>query len=419
MAGLAGAAARPGAAADAIDGVIPHLVVEPESAAEVAAVLGEAARDHLITVLRGNGTKLAWGRPPAHIDLVVGLRRLNRLLAHAHSDLTATVEAGATVEELNDALARHQQWLPLDGVADGTIGGAIATNDSGPLRHRFGTPRDLLIGIQLATTDGRLIKAGGNVVKNVAGYDLGKLVSGSFGAFAAIVSATFKLLPMPAASKTLSVRFADHKALGDAVTAINTSQLEPIALDVVGRPFAGRQPGREGQANEYQLLVRFATSPFATQAQIDAVRALIPDSIQDVVSGDREMVLWRNHTDRVWKSRGSIVKTSWLPSALTEVLAFIEEVATESGATVELLARAGVGSGTVRIDADAASQVSAIERLRAVPELLRHVTVLRADPVIKVKVDVWGPLGGSGVLAGAIKRALDPAGILNAGRGPI
>jgi glycolate dehydrogenase FAD-binding subunit len=403
-----GAAARPGHAADAIDGVIPRLVVEPESAAEVAAVLGQAAKDGLVTVLRGNGTKLACGRPAAHIDLVVCLRRLNRVLAHAHSDLTATVEAGATVEELNDALAQYGQWLPLDSVQEGTIGGAIATNDSGPLRHRFGTPRDLLIGVHLATTDGRLIKAGGNVVKNVAGYDLGKLVSGSFGAFAAIVSATFKLLPRPAASKTLSVRFAERKALADAVTAIVASQLEPIALDVAAR-----------KGPSYQLLVRFATSPAATQAQIDAARALFPDSVHDVVSGDREMVLWRNHTDRLREAQGSIVKTTWLPSALIDVLAFIEEVETESGAAVELIARAGVGSGILRIDADASSQVSAIEQLRSRPELLRHVTVLRAEPAVKLKVDVWGSLGGAGVLAGAIKRALDPAGILNAGRGPI
>ena len=114
----------------------------------------------------------------------------------------------------------------------------LATNDSGPLRHRYGTPRDLVIGVQLATTDGRLVKAGGNVVKNVAGYDLGKLVSGSFGSLAAIVSATFKLAPLPAASKTLVAAFGDRRRLAQAAQAIGASQLEPSAFDV-HRPSAG------------------------------------------------------------------------------------------------------------------------------------------------------------------------------------
>src|SRR5439155_18468729 len=130
--------------------------------------------------LRGSGTKLAWGRRPAAIDVLLGTRRISRVLAHQYGDLTATVEAGITIAELNRELGRHSQWLPLDVSFDeATIGGSIAANDSGPLRHRHGTPRDLLIGVHLAMTDGRIVKAGGNVVKNVAGYDLGKLMSGS------------------------------------------------------------------------------------------------------------------------------------------------------------------------------------------------------------------------------------------------
>src|SRR5215471_17256848 len=153
------AVARAPVAADAIDGVEPRVVVEPASADALAAILAWASRTRLSVVLSGGGTKLGWGRKPAAVDLLVGTRRLNRVLAHQHGDLTASVEGGATIVELNRELSRHGQWLPIDVPFDGaTIGGTLATADSGPLRHRHGTPRDLLIGVHLATTDGRIVK---------------------------------------------------------------------------------------------------------------------------------------------------------------------------------------------------------------------------------------------------------------------
>ncbi|MBI4886093.1 MAG: FAD-binding oxidoreductase, partial [Acidobacteria bacterium] len=306
--------------------------------------------------------------------------------------------------------AGHRQWLPLDAPEGATIGGVIATNDSGPLRHRYGTPRDLLIGVQLATTDGRLIKAGGNVVKNVAGYDLGKLVSGSFGSLAAIVSATFKLLPAPAASRTLVAGFRDPQAAAGAAAAIGNSQLEPMALEVhasAGPPCA------------CQLLVRFATSPAATLAQIAAAREMVASNDIAVAAGPDETTLWRDHAARVWAAPGAVVKLTWLPAALAQVLTAIADLPSAAGVGVQLAGRAGVGSGLLRIEGDPAAQAAAVGRLRARPDLVRHVTVLRASPALKQNVDVWGPSGVAGALAGSIKRALDPAGILNAGRGPV
>ncbi|HXI29683.1 MAG TPA: FAD-binding oxidoreductase, partial [Vicinamibacterales bacterium] len=198
----------------------------------MAAALRRASDARQSILIRGAGTKSHWGRTPDRVDLVLDMRGLNRILAHEHGDMTATVEAGATLRDVNRTLAEHGQWLPLDPpFADlATIGGVLATNDSGPVRHRYGTPRDLIIGIRLATTDGVLSKAGGQVVKNVAGYDLGKLLTGSFGGLAAIVSATFKLAPLPSASKTLVLHVADAKDAARVVTTMMTSQLEPIAF---------------------------------------------------------------------------------------------------------------------------------------------------------------------------------------------
>ena len=197
------------------------------------------ARTAVARAARGSGTKLAWGRVACRRSIWSSApRRLDRVLAHAHGDLTATVQAGATVAGTNRQLARHGQWLPLHtSFEEATVGGTVATNESGPLRQRYGTPRDLLIGVRLATTDGRLVKAGGNVVKNVAGYDLGKLMSGSFGSLAAIVSATFKLAPVPAASATLVARVsATLAAMARAVCGRSaSSQLEPAAFDCTRR----------------------------------------------------------------------------------------------------------------------------------------------------------------------------------------
>ena len=401
-----GTTAREGKDADRIDGVRPRQVVEPRTPEEVAAILAAASREGLTVVFRGGGTKRGWGRVPAAVDLLISMRGLARVIAHDPADLTTTVEAGATLEEVRAALGGHRQWLPLDASGDGsTIGGAIATNDSGPLRHRFGTPRDLLIGIRLATTDGRLVKAGGNVVKNVAGYDLGKMMTGSFGTLAAIVSATFKLLPMPAASHTVSAALPDKESVARALVALNDSQIEPLAVELQAQ--AGRTP--------YRLLARFATSPSAAAAQAAQAQALI--GAGDIITGDQEAAIWRRYQGRAAASAGTVVRMNWLPAALSGVLALCETLASANG-SVELVARAALGAGLVRIDGSIDWQAAVIERLRAT-DVVRHVTIVDAPPAVKQQVDVWGTLGAGGVISSAIKRALDPAGILNAGRGPV
>jgi FAD/FMN-containing dehydrogenase len=473
------ASIRPADAADAIDGVMPRFVVEPASAEALAAILAWASREGASVVLRGRGTRLGWGRPPRDIDVVLSLGRLNRVLAHAHGDLTATIEAGATIRDVNRELLRHRQWLPIDAADDdSTIGGAIATNDSGPLRHRHGTPRDLLIGVHLAMTDGRIVKAGGNVVKNVAGYDLGKLLSGSFGSLAAIVSATFKLAPLPVASATAVAMFRSSDATARAAASVSASQLEPAAFEVhvrAGRAaFAPlpREPGRDeaeagtyvasgvppslgfgearrppsfaetsgelrrdlagalaeagsaergggSRSSPYVLLVQFASTQAAIDSQVDQLRALVAADSFDLVTGDAERDVWQRHMRAVWAAPGVIVRASWLPANLAAVLTLVNEMAGQGADAIEIAGRAGVGAGMIRIDGSPSSSLAAIERLRSSPDALGHVVLLRAAPAVKHQVDVWGAAGNHAALLRAVKRAFDPAGILNAGRGPI
>ena len=387
--------------------MVPRQVIEPASAEDLAAALASAAQQRASVVIRGGGTKIEWGRPPAPIDILLSTKRLDKLVAHEHADLTATMQAGARIADVNGELARHGQCLPIESPFEGaTIGGAIATNDSGPLRHRYGTPRDLVIGVRLALTDGRIIKAGGNVVKNVAGYDLGKLVSGSFGSLAAIVSATFKLSPLPAASNTLVARFESSDALVVALDAIRDSQLEAATCEVHTSPS--------------RLLLKFESTPGALNAHVQQARALVGGATCQVVAGTTEVELWREYSSAPWTSPGMIVKASWLPASLRDVLAFVQEMS--ASAPVELSGRAAIGSGLVRVEGDLSAQRRVVEQMRArggSAPLFRHVVVLRASTELKQQVDVWGSLGDAAALGAAVKDALDPHGILNARRGPV
>src|SRR5215467_1600973 len=199
-------------------------VIEPIDAAGVAAALSQASASGRSVVVRGAGTKLA-SRPS---DVILSTARMTQGVDHVAGDLVATLPAGISLEAANEILRREGQWLPLDPPRSerATIGGIVATNDSGPRRHRFGAPRDLIIGIEIALVDGRVAKAGGRVVKNVAGYDLSKLMCGSLGTLAVVTSATFKLSPVAPSSRTLVASLADLRRLSTlALTLANTPSI--------------------------------------------------------------------------------------------------------------------------------------------------------------------------------------------------
>jgi glycolate dehydrogenase FAD-binding subunit len=396
---------RQGSAADAVDGVVPRQIIEPVDASELAATLHAASRDTQSTVLRGGGSKLGWGRIPASIDLIVSTAKLNTLLVHRYGDMTATAHAGMPLAQLNRELSRHGQWLPIDSAFDAaTIGGIVATNDSGPSRHRFGTPRDLLIGVTLALTDGRLVKAGGHVVKNVAGYDLGKLVSGSFGTLGAIVDATFKLLPIPQTSATVEAAYDDGEALARDVMQVSTSQLEPMAFDVML------------ESGHYRLRLLFASSPAAVNSQVESAQRLLSKP-SAVLTGDGEMAVWSAQTRSPWSGTGAVIRFGWLPAKLTEVAMLMRDVQQIAGSIV-MVGRVGIGAGLMRVDGDSRVQAAVVDRLRS-SVWVGNVTVLRAHADLKQRVDVWGPPASAVDAARALKDMFDPSGILNAGRGPI
>ena len=200
----------------------------------------------------GGGTKLDWGNPPRKADVILSMRRQNRVIEHAWADLTVTVEAGCTIAELQRTLAEHGQRLAVDPLwpERATIGGILSTNDSGSLRLGYGALRDLIIGITLVLADGTIAKSGGKVVKNVAGYDLPKLATGAMGTLGVITRAVFRLHPLPRNTRTLTIAVDDADAMQRVVLAILGAQLAPAAVQAqkrecryLVRGYAGRNRG--------------------------------------------------------------------------------------------------------------------------------------------------------------------------------
>ena len=178
---------------------MPAFVAAPGSTDEAAAVMRAAAEHELAVVARGAGGRLGWGVPPSRCDLLIDMSRMSSVVEHSPGDLVARMQAGARMGDVAAALGRDGQELALDVPDRATVGGVVASGLAGPRRLRYGTPRDLLIGITIVRADGTVARSGGKVVKNVAGYDLGKLLAGSAGTLALITDATFRLHPLPAA----------------------------------------------------------------------------------------------------------------------------------------------------------------------------------------------------------------------------
>lgn len=409
---LAGAdLARPGTQADAVDGVVPRLVAEPGTPEAVAATLEWASRDKLAVLTRGSGTKLGWGPPPPSVDLVLSTVRLHAVVAHRHGDLTATIQSGATLASVNNVLAQHRQWIPLDPPAAdrATIGGLVATNDSGPRRHRYGAPRDLIIGVEFARADGRLAKGGGIVVKNVAGYDLPRLMTGSFGSLAVIVTATFKLYPLTQSSRTVVVDLQSPSDLGALTGKILASYLTPTAMEFRTPPLS--------------LLIRFESIEASVEEQATNAANLIGENgfSARIISGAEEDQLWARHGQGVWQQSGvdsgALMKVSVLPTELAETLSSLSRLSGSGGYAAA--GRAGLGVFLARIGGDAALQKHVIGGLRdRLPHGRGSVVIRHASPKLKAEVDVWGPIGDGLPLMRAVKQQFDPAGILNPGRGP-
>ena len=393
---------RAATGADAIDGVQPQMIAEPVSAEELARALRWANAAGLKVAPRGGGTKLSWGNPPSACDLVLSTVRLNRVLEHAWADMTAIVEAGCRVADLQKTLGAHGQRLALDPLwpEQATVGGILSTNDSGALRARYGSLRDLIIGITVALPDGTLAKSGGKVVKNVAGYDLQKLLTGALGTLGVIVQAIFRLHPLPRETRSLSFS-ASPEALNQLLLAIQASKLTFTGLQL------------RVQQGSAQLDVRFD----GTAAGIDAQVTQLQQIAGALAASDVPATAWTSH-QAIWDdpARALIAKFSVLPTQLAAVCALVEPLAGAQSLGWKVVAQS-VGAGYVRFEGDEPALRTAILNLwDEVARMGGTLVALGCPTAVKRGLDVWGPPSDAQPLMVRLKQRFDPAGTLNPGR---
>ena len=386
-----------GAAVDAfaVDGLTPALAVSPTTAADVCASLAAATAAGAAVIAWGGGTHMQLGMPPARYDLALDLRRLDRLVEYEPADLTVTVEAGTRLTELQRRLGEKGQWLPLDPpeAAAATIGGLLASNASGPAGVSHGTARDHLIGLSVAASDGALVKAGGRVVKNVAGYDLAKLHIGALGGLGVIVQASFKVASLPASSVTSLIR-ASLSDLMSITTRLLDARLSLGALTL----------RKDAADANWRLLIRLSGGGAAVERSrrdLDAIAAGASLEDADETPLEPPSPL----------SAAVAVRAGVPPSAAAPVC---EAIATR-GAAVYAYPSVGLVHGAWP-DA-AAIPPEALTELRALCLTADGALVLTAAPPdLKRRVDVWGPPRPDFEIMRRLKAQLDPASTLSPGR---
>lgn len=398
----------PATSADTIAGVAPQLVVAPGSAEQAAELLRWSSQHGLRIAPRGGGTKLAWGNPPRGLDLVLATGRLDQVLEHAWGDMTATAQAGCTVAQLQRTLAEHGQRLALDPLwpERATIGGVLATNDSGALRARFGTLRDLIIGITIALPDGTLARSGGKVVKNVAGYDLPKLMTGALGTLGLIVEATFRLHPLPAATSTVRVACASAEVANALLLQVLDSTLVPTGVQL-----------SIGSSAAPEVDLRFEGIPAAIDAQLAQLQTISQRSGGGSVTPIDEQT-WQRR-EQLWQDTATtlIAKTSVLPAQLALLSATLDRLARPLRLDWQLVAQAA-GVGTLRLDA-ANDEVllTALSLARAeIGRLGGSLVLLDCPAALRSRLDVWGTPGDALPLMRRVKAHFDPGALLNPGR---
>ena len=374
----------------------------PEDAATAAAMLAHAAAGQLVVVPHGNRTKLRTPGDPSRAATLSTVR-LTRGLAHYAGDLVATAPAGCTLRDVNAALASERQWIPLDPPFGDrtTIGGMVASNDSGPRRHRFGSPRDLILGIEVALTSGKVARAGGRVVKNVAGYDLGRLFCGSLGSLGLITSVTFKLAPLARASRTVVARFdRPQAAVAAALELAATPALTPSSIEIV--------------APTPRLFVRFESTLRSSEQMAAASVALLAPHARDVavLDGVAEAALWSDHHVQESPRDGLVATVSVLPTNAAHPIDLVERLAGEFGIAWSVTGR--VGLGVLRVVAR--SEPAVLQRFAAALRTAMtvqqgHVQFVVGAEVIGDQFESRGPVGAAAT-AFAVKQRFDPAGIL-------
>jgi glycolate oxidase FAD binding subunit len=405
--GIVGAEhAREAGAEDAVDGVAPSFVVEPGSTEEISEVLKFANDRGLAVAPKGGGTTMSLGNPPRELDLILSTTRMNGVVEHVPGDQVVRVQSGMRFADLQERLAESDQMLGVDPPEAGegaTVGGLVAANSSGPRRYRYGTIRDLIIGITVVLADGTVAKAGGKVVKNVAGYDLAKLFTGSLGTLGVIAECNFRLHPRPETQRTVAVELPDTASAGTASQTILHAQIVPSAVELLW----------DGETRTITVLIEGIPSGVEAQAET-ASHILKGFGEVREISGDEP----GSSAPPGAGDDGVALKISAPPAELAGVLDSTLGACSRSGVTPRITGHAGTGVTYVGLSGgDEEARAGVVEELREIWQRRGGSLVVRdAPPAFKGRIEAWGSVGSRLEVTRRVKEKFDPRGILNPGR---
>jgi glycolate oxidase FAD binding subunit len=398
------------------------MIFEPRNETEVATALRVADKAGLSVIPRGGGTKTAWGNPPARADLILSTVRMNQVIEHAWADLTVSVEAGCTIGTLQNALAQHGQQIAADPLwpEQATIGGILSANDTGTLRIRYGGLRDLIIGVTIALPDGTLASSGGKVVKNVAGYDLPKLVTGALGTLGFITRAVFRLHPLPHNVRSFTFVLRDAADANRLVLAIQDSKLAHTGLQI--RFNSGAQP---------EVDIRFDGTDAGLAAQTETLRKLVTPATE-------------TQSNDVWHARqhlygaaslarpiaatppgdeppedsqpAAIAKFSVLPASIANTCQQLRDLAEPLNVHWSAVVQ-GTGLGWIRLGPANANAIQRVlQTLRSQLEPAGGSLVVQYRSPEVAEIEAWGNPGDALPLMLSVKQQFDPRKTLNPGR---
>ncbi len=406
----------------AVDGVRPAAVARPGAPEEAAALLLAAGETGAGVLPRGAGVHQHLGGVPARADLVIDTTRLIGITDYTPADYVVAVRAGTRLRDMQAELARHNQWLPLDppGGHAATLGGLVAANRNGPRRLLWGSIRDMLIGIKVALPTGEVIKAGGKVVKNVAGYDLTKLFIGSLGSVGVITETTFKISPLPGEGLTIFVTLPDLAAAHALSTAVMRSYLLPSALEAANPAALRRLAAAAGMGDpppgSWGVLLLVEGMAESRTRHINEMRTLVGTrGRMEVLAGAVHEALWAAVAEFPTPETHPGTVVCRVGGPIARWAEIVRTVETVRAGPAEVLAHAGVGLLYAACpEADGPALVDALGRAAA--EIGGYAVVEVAPPALKVRLPVWGSPPGGLDLMRRLREKFDPKGIMVPGR---
>jgi glycolate oxidase FAD binding subunit len=421
----------------AIDGKKPKVVVTPGTIDEVSRVVAYASQQHLAIIPKGNGSKMNMGGIPKKMDIVLSTSRLNRITDRDCENLTLSAESGLTLGEVQQGLAKVGKgyFLPLDPpfTDKATLGGIVATNSSGPKRLLYGTARDMMIGAKAVFPNGDIVVSGGKTVKNVSGYDMCKLLIGSYGTLGILCEMTFKLLPLPEKEATLLLSFAELEEADGFAREMRGSQLIPSSLEILNAKAVQKMKYPVSMPPNGNFLVAIGVEgvtesidrQISEMSEIGKKHGVLEAVTLDAEKHQAFWVALRDFSSRLTDEYSNVIsmKSNFLISKCGEVLGSYEKIAQGLGIDCAFISHAGNGimysyilagkNSRSKVD----SYVELIEKLAAEAVKNEGGLVVESSPLsIKKKVDVWGQSRSDYLVARRLKEQIDPAGILNAGR---